>query len=163
WGGRAHGRPLSAARIGSGAVSTLVLKGGEDIDATGRRRADVVIGDGMVAAVGTGLDHAGARGAGCCVVCAGSVGRHVRLAETGREEAVTVWRGSGAGALGGHPAVVSMPNTEPAIDDAGAVREVQELARRALCDVEVAGAITVGRAGERLTPMAEMAGLGVRL
>jgi dihydroorotase len=43
------------------------------------------------------------------------------------------------------------------------VREVQALARTALCDVEVAGAITVGRGGERLAPMAEMAALGVRL
>ena len=71
--------------------------------------------------------------------------------------------GSRAAALGGYTAVVAMPNTEPAIDDASVVREVQQLGRIALCDVEVAGAITVGRAGERLAPWAEMAALGVRL
>jgi dihydroorotase len=144
-------------------VSTLVLKGGEVIDATGRRRADVVIGDGMVAAVGTGLDADVALDAGGCVVAPGLVDLHTHLRQPGREEAETIESGSRAAALGGYTAVVAMPNTEPAIDDAGAVREVQELARRALCDVEVAGAISVGRAGERLTPMAEMAGLGVRL
>jgi dihydroorotase len=56
-----------------------------------------------------------------------------------------------------------MPNTEPAIDSAAMVREVQALGRDALCEVLVSGAITVGRAGERLAPMAEMAALGVRL
>src|SRR5207302_4819259 len=33
----------------------------------------------------------------------------------------------------------------------------------ALCDVRVAGAISVGRAGKQLSPMAEMAELGVRI
>ena len=56
-----------------------------------------------------------------------------------------------------------MPNTEPAIDSAGVVREVQQLGDRALCDVRPAGAISVGRSGEALAPMAEMAELGVRL
>jgi dihydroorotase len=56
-----------------------------------------------------------------------------------------------------------MPNTEPAIDGAAVVREVQEIGAKALCHVEVAGAITVGRLGVRLAPMAEMAALGVRL
>jgi dihydroorotase len=56
-----------------------------------------------------------------------------------------------------------MPNTEPAIDCAAVVRQVQELGSKAMCDVEVAAAITVGRAGQQLAPMAELAGLGVRL
>jgi dihydroorotase len=43
------------------------------------------------------------------------------------------------------------------------VREVQALGERALCRIAVAGAITVGRQGERLAPLAEMAALGVRL
>jgi len=51
----------------------------------------------------------------------------------------------------------------PALDSAEAVRNVQELATTASAEVAVAGAITVGRAGERLAPMSEMAALGVRL
>jgi dihydroorotase len=43
------------------------------------------------------------------------------------------------------------------------VREVLDLGAGAPCDVRVAGAITKGRAGEELAPMAEMAALGVRL
>ena len=55
-----------------------------------------------------------------------------------------------------------MPNTIPAIDHAGIVREVLELGRTAPCDVRTSGAITVGRAGEQLAPLGEMAELGVR-
>jgi dihydroorotase len=56
-----------------------------------------------------------------------------------------------------------MPNTDPAIDSAGVVREVLELGAKALCDVRPAGAITKGRAGAELAPIAEMAELGVRI
>ena len=71
--------------------------------------------------------------------------------------------GARAAALGGYTAIIAMPNTEPAIDCASVVREVLELGAGAPCDVHVAGAITVDRAGERLAPLAEMAELGVRL
>jgi dihydroorotase len=144
-------------------VSEIVLKGGEVVDAGGRRRADVVVADGRIAAVGADLDAAVVLDAGGCVVAPGLVDLHTHLRQPGREEAETVETGSRAAALGGYTAVVAMPNTEPAIDDAAVVRAVQVLARTALCDVEVAGAITAGRAGERLAPMAEMAALGVRL
>jgi dihydroorotase len=56
-----------------------------------------------------------------------------------------------------------MPNTSPPVDDAAVAREVLTLGLGAPCQVAVAGAITVGRAGERLAPMGELAALGVRL
>jgi len=142
---------------------TLVIRGGEVIDAAGRRRADVLIDDGCVVAVGPDLTGDTELDAGGALVAPGLVDLHTHLRQPGREEAETIETGSRAAALGGYTAVVAMPNTEPAIDDASVVREVQHLGRLALCDVEVAGAITVGRAGERLAPMAEMAALGVRL
>jgi dihydroorotase len=71
--------------------------------------------------------------------------------------------GARAAALGGYTAVVAMPNTEPPVDSAAVVRQVLDLGSGAMCDVRVAGAITVGRAGARLAPLAEMAALGVRL
>jgi dihydroorotase len=79
------------------------------------------------------------------------------------EEAETVESGARAAALGGYTAVVAMPNTDPPIDGAAVVREVLELGAKSACDVRVAGAITVGRKGEQLAPLAEMAALGVRL
>ena len=144
-------------------MSTIVLKGGEVLDGGGRRRADVVVSDGAIAVVGADLDADVVLDAAGCVVAPGLVDLHTHLRQPGREEAETVETGSRAAALGGFTGGVAMPNTEPAIDDASSVRELHALARTALCDVEVAGAITVGRAGARLTPMAEMAELGVRL
>ena len=141
----------------------LVVKGGTVVDVTGTRRADVVVRDGQVVAVGEGLDGATVLDASGCVVGPGLVDLHTHLREPGREEAETVETGSRAAALGGYTAVVAMPNTEPAIDSAAVARQVLELGTSALCDVAVAGAITVARQGSSLAPLAEMAALGVRL
>ena len=144
----------------------VLLQGGQVLDVTGRRRADLLLGgDGRVRAVGTDLDAGGARvlDATGCLVAPGLVDLHTHLREPGREEAETVETGSRAAALGGFTAVTAMPNTEPALDSAAAVREVLDLGKVALCDVQVAGAITVARAGDQLAPMGEMADLGVRL
>lgn len=103
------------------------------------------------------LDAAG------CVVAPGLVDLHTHLREPGREEAETVESGARAAALGGYSAVVAMPNTEPAIDSAAVVRQIQDLGADACCAVHPAGAITVGRRGEQLAPLAEMAALGVRI
>ncbi|MCU1378078.1 MAG: pyrC [Acidimicrobiales bacterium] len=145
-------------------VSEVVLKGGEVVDEAGRRRADVVIdADGRIAAIGDDLSAARTVDCGGCVISPGLVDLHTHLREPGREEAETIETGSRAAALGGYTAVVAMPNTEPAIDSPGVVREVLELGAKATCEVFPAAAITVGRLGEQLVPMAELAALGVRI
>ncbi|HSH61789.1 MAG TPA: dihydroorotase [Acidimicrobiales bacterium] len=135
------------------------------MDSTGSRREDVLIHEGHI--VATGLDWATPVAtnleADGCVVAPGLVDLHAHLREPGHEEAEKVETGARAAALGGYTAVVAMPNTEPAIDSAAVVRHVLGLGATAVCDVRVAGAITVDRAGERLAPLAEMAALGVRL
>lgn len=141
----------------------LLIRGGTVVDALGRRPADVLVRDGLVAAVGHGLDAGSALEADGCVVAPGLVDLHAHLREPGGEEAETVETGSRAAALGGYTAVVAMPNTDPPVDSAAVVRHVLDLGAGSPCDVKVAGAITVGRRGERLAPLAEMAALGVRL
>jgi dihydroorotase len=144
----------------------LLIRGGTVVDATGVRRADVAVAAGVVVAVEEGLEPSGGArvlDAGGCVVAPGLVDLHSHLREPGGEESETVETGSRAAALGGYTAVVAMPNTAPPIDSAAVVRQVLELGRSALCEVAVAGAITVGRAGHQLAPLAEMAALGVRL
>ena len=143
-----------------------MIRGGTVVDATGSRRADVLVRDGVVVAVGEALDaakKASVLDAGGCVVAPGLVDLHAHLRQPGREEAETVESGSRAAALGGYTAVIAMPNTDPAIDSAATVREVLDLGAGASCDVRVAGAITKGRRGEELAPLGEMAALGVRL
>ncbi len=145
------------------ADADLVIRGGTVVDADGSRRADVAVADGVIVAVGEGLSGDRELDAGGCIVGPGLVDLHAHLREPGKEEAETVETGARAAARGGFTAVVAMPNTTPPIDSASVVREVQALARGALCAVHPAAALTVGRAGEQLTPMAELADLGVRL
>jgi dihydroorotase len=141
---------------------SIVIRGGRVVDATGERRADVVVEDGRVAAVGEGLAADVELDAGGCLVAPGLVDLHTHLRQPGKEEAETVETGARAAALGGFTCVLAMPNTDPAIDSAGVAREVLALGRGACCEVRTSAAITVGRAGERLAPMAELADLGVR-
>jgi dihydroorotase len=141
---------------------SIVIRGGQVVDATGERRADVVVEGGQVAAVGEGLSADVELDAGGCLVAPGLVDLHTHLRQPGREEAETVETGARAAALGGFTCVLAMPNTEPAIDSAGVAREVLELGRGACCEVRTSAAITVGRAGTALTPVAELAELGVR-
>ncbi len=148
-------------------AADLVVAGGRVVDASGEREADVVVAGGRVVEVGPGLaaQHAGAQvlDASGCLVAPGLVDLHTHLREPGKEEAETVETGARAAALGGYTAVLAMPNTTPAMDCAAVVRQVLDLGRAAPCDVHASGAITVGRAGTALAPMAEMAELGVRV
>jgi len=164
-GGRVR-RAAAAPPPGTPGGRAVVIVGGTVVDQLGCRRADVVIGDGRVAAVGEAVERpvgAVVLDASDCLVTPGLVDLHAHLRQPGGERAETVQSGCRAAALGGYTAVVAMPNTDPAIDCAAVVHQVRAAAQGALCHVEVAGAITVGRAGERLAPMAEMASLGVRL
>lgn len=142
---------------------STVIKGGRIVDATGDRSGDVVIADGRIVAVGPDLSADEVLDASGCIVAPGLVDLHSHLREPGQEEAETIETGARGAALGGFTAVVAMPNTTPAIDSAAVVRDVLELGATAPCDVFTSGAITVGRQGEQLAPMAEMAALGVRL
>ena len=144
--------------------ATLVVKGGRLVDRTGVRSGDVVIGErGTIVAVGPDLDAPRVLDAGGCIVSPGFVDVHSHLREPGQEESETIETGARAAAAGGYTCILAMPNTIPAIDSAGVAREVLELGRKAPCDVRTSAAITVGRAGEQLSPMAELAALGVRL
>ncbi len=144
-------------------MGSLVVKGGRVVDASGERVADVVVDDdGRIAAVGPDLSADRTIDATGCVVSPGFVDLHSHLRQPGQEEAETIETGARAAALGGYTCILAMPNTIPAIDHAGIVREVLELGRKAICDVRTSGAITVGRAGEQLAPLGEMADLGVR-
>ena len=147
-------------------TAEIVVRGGTLVDETGERRGDVLVRAGRIAAVEEVIEApsgATVLDAGGCVVTPGLVDVHAHLREPGGEIAETVESGSRAAALGGYTAVVAMPNTEPAIDSAAVARDVLALGETALAEIAVAGAITIGRRGERLVPMAELAALGVRL
>jgi len=121
---------------------------------------DLVIQDGLIAEIGTGLDADGATvvEADGLILLPGLVDLHTHLREPGREDAETVRTGSMAAAKGGFTCVHAMANTEPVADTAGVVEQVWRLGREAgYCDVQPVGAVTVGLAGERLAELGAMA------
>ena len=129
----------------SGAGSDLVIKGGRIIDESGERSGDVVVRDGVVVAIGPDLSADVTIDAGGCVVAPGLVDLHTHLRQPGKEEAETIE----TGLAGGCPRRVHLrpgdaEHHAARSTRAAVVREVQELGRTALCDVEVSGAITVG-------------------
>ncbi|MBO0714233.1 MAG: dihydroorotase, partial [Acidimicrobiales bacterium] len=147
-------------------TAAVVLRGGVVVDQTGRRRADVAVTGGSVVAVGREVESprgAVVLDAGGCLIGPGLVDLHTHLREPGAEEAERIETGARAAAKGGYTAVVAMPNTDPPIDTAAVARQVLDLGAVSAVEVAVAGAITVGRKGEALAPMAELAGMGVRL
>ncbi len=85
---------------------------------------------------------------------------HVHLREPGREDTETVVTGSNAAAAGGFTGVACMPNTTPAIDSAEVVNFIKQKAKDHLVDVHPIGAVSKGRNGEFLAPIAELAEAG---
>ena len=148
-------------------MSGILISGGVVIEQSGERRSDVRIADGAVTEVGEGLvasDADQVLDATGCVVSPGFVDLHTHLREPGKEEAETIETGSRAAAKGGFTCVVAMPNTDPTQDSVSVVDFVRRQGQAAgLCDVRPSGSITVGRQGQQLAPLAELAEAGVHL
>ena len=144
-------------------MTNYLLKGAKVL---GGEATDLLIRDGVIAAIGTGLSADGATvvAADGLIALPGLVDLHTHLREPGREDAETVESGTQAAALGGFTAVHAMANTDPVADTAGVVEQVWRLGREAgYCDVFPVGAVTVGLAGERLAELGAMADSAARV
>src|SRR4051795_7218615 len=125
---------------------------------------DVLLVDGRIAEIGTGLTGDETYDGKGAVLLPGLVDLHTHLREPGREDAETVETGTRAAALGGYTAVHAMANTDPVADVAGVVEQVWRLGQEAgHCDVQPVGAVTVGLAGERLAELGAMAESAARV
>jgi len=130
----------------------------------GQRRGFIHVRRGRIEGLGVGapkveglpvLDGEG-------LVCApGFVDLHVHFREPGHEEKETVATGSRAAAAGGYTSVVTMPNTDPAIDNSGMVRYLIDRGREAgLCRIHPTGAVSPGREGQGMTEFGDMVSAG---
>ena len=139
-------------------MSEVLLITGAAIE--GGERADLLIEDGRIAEVGSGLSRAGASrvDADGLVALPGLVDLHTHLREPGYEASETVLTGTRAAAGGGFTAVFAMPNTQPVADTAGVVEQELALGEAAgYATVQPIGAVTVGQKGERLAELGAMA------
>jgi dihydroorotase len=124
---------------------------------------EIVVSDGRLEAV-TWLDASEGDGvtADGVIVTPGFIDLHAHLREPGFEDAETVASGLAAAAHGGFTTVCAMPNTDPAIDDAGVFGRVMAAAAASGSPVELLayGALTAGRRGESLAALGELSDAG---
>jgi dihydroorotase len=149
------------------AMNSLLLTGGRVIDPANHfdSAADVLIQDGKISAVGKNLSApAGTEtlDAAGKIVCPGLIDLHVHLREPGQTAKENLATGTAAAARGGFTSVVCMPNTSPAIDNAGTVALIRErAAREGVVNVFVSGTISKNIAGEELAPIGSLKRAGV--
>ncbi|WP_347042479.1 dihydroorotase [Brachybacterium nesterenkovii] len=145
-------------------MSALIIRGARPY---GEDAADVLVADGVIAAIGADLEapeDAEVIEADGCILLPGLVDLHTHLREPGGEEAETIETGTRAAALGGFTAVYAMANTDPVADTAGVVEQVLARGEEAgWCDVRPIGAVTVGLGGQSLAPLDAMAASRARV
>ncbi len=149
-------------------MTPMLVSGGRVVDPASGLDAvgDVLVVEGKVAAMGPDLrsqcpprtEILDARG---LVVAPGLIDIHVHFREPGQTKKEDVQSGSRCAVRGGFSTVVCMPNTSPAIDNAGTVALIQDSAAKAQCRVEITGALTKGIAGEELAPIGSLHKAGV--
>src|SRR5947209_7016214 len=147
-------------------MNSLLIAGGRVVNpATGLDApADLLILDGKIDAVGSGLDPKGAEffDARGCVVAPGFIDMHVHLREPGIEHAETIETGARAAAAGGFTTICCMPNTIPVNDSATVTSYIVQRAREVSpVNVFPIGAITKGSRGEELAAIGSMHGAGI--
>lgn len=128
------------------------------------RTADLLVRSGRIVQIGEGLDAppdvrvvSGAHR----TVLPGLVDPHVHLRVPGQEHKEDCASGSAAAAAGGYTTILSMPNTDPVIDSGTTLEAALERAAEgAVIPVGFLAAISVGRAGESLTEMRDLAARG---
>jgi dihydroorotase len=143
-------------------VNARLLDPASGTDAPGA----LLVEDGRIADVGPRLFKDGAPSGpvvdceGLCLA-PGLVDMRVQLREPGEEHKETIHTASDAAAAGGVTTMVSLPNTQPVIDDVSVVefiaRRAQETGR---VNVRCYGSITRGMRGEELTEMGLLAEAG---
>jgi len=144
----------------------VLLRGGRVIDPSRGidQTGDVLVADGKIAGVGTGLsgpDGVDIRDVAGLIVAPGLVDVHVHLREPGNEDEETIATGARAAVTGGFTAVCAMPNTDPVTDNQAAVGFiVRQSVRAGLARVYPIGAVSVGQKGEQLAEFGEMVGAG---
>lgn len=141
-------------------MTSLLIQHGTVLDPSRvfERRADVLIRDGKIAAVGTDLGRADrVIDATGMYVTPGLIDIHVHFREPGDEEEETIASGSAAAVAGGFSTVCCMPNTRPPLDNEGQIEFIlREGQRVGLANVLPIGAITKGREGKELAEIGSM-------
>jgi dihydroorotase len=126
-------------------------------------KGEVLVDDGKIVAVGTGLKRDGTEVVDCGGHCLapGIVDMRVQLREPGDEHQETMATGGKAAAAGGVTTMVALPNTDPVIDELALVEFVARRSRDVgLTRIRTYAAATKGLRGKELTEMGLLTGAG---
>lgn len=155
---------MSRRRVILEIAMDILIKNGRVIDPASSRdeTADILVRDGQIAEIGRDLSAGDAKvyDAAGLVVCPGLIDIHVHLRVPGQEYKEDIASGTAAAANGGFTAIACQPNTQPAIDHAGIVRQIVEESAGASARVYVIGAVSKGLENKELTEMADLKSAG---
>ena len=141
------------------------IRGGRILDplSNAEKKADILIEDGKIAAVGEPLEE------GCCdrileaeglAVAPGFVDVHVHFRDPGLTYKEDILTGAKASAAGGYTTVICMANTKPVIDNPETLKLVLDKGKQTDIHVLSCAAVTKGMQGKELTDMEELRRLG---
>lgn len=126
-------------------------------------KCDILIRDGKISAVGTGLsgaEKAEVIDADGLYAVPGLVDMHVHLRDPGQTAKEDIISGCKAAAAGGVTSLLAMPNTIPAVDSAETVKYILGKAKEADSKVYVAASITKGLKSQEPTDLEELRAAG---
>lgn len=144
-------------------MSRILFQRAEIVNAGGRRAADLLVEDGLIARVGPNLPAEG-----CEVVDAagrfllpGLIDLHCHLRDPGHEYKEDIVSGTRAAAAGGFTSVLCMANTHP-VNDCAAVTEyiIKKARDHGFCKVYPIGAVSKALEGRELAEMGDMRAAG---
>ncbi|MGH8913059.1 MAG: dihydroorotase [Acidimicrobiia bacterium] len=144
----------------------IFITGASVLTPSGIERASVLIDGDIIVSVGdigagNGSKVIDARGAW---VGPGLVDLHVHFRDPGETWKEDLETGARSAAAGGYTAVVTMPNTDPPIDDGRRAREaISRASGIGTVHVGVAGALTRDRAGRQMSDLDGMYEAGIRM
>lgn len=143
----------------------LLLQGGTLLhpETGATESADVLIRDGTIAEVGTGIsveDDVPEYDASDKLISPGWMDMHVHLREPGFEHKETIATGADAAAAGGFTDVACMPNTNPPLHTRDVVEFVLERADDTPVTVHPIACVSKEREGEELAELADLAAGG---
>ncbi len=150
----------------TGTSKKIILKGGKVYTKNGFLKKDVLMDAGKIQAVEDVIEAPSdcqTFDAQNCVAVPGFVDLHTHLRQPGDELSETVLTAARAAASGGYTSLAAMANTDPPTDHPSAVLYLKSLTESVPIEINIAGTITKGRRGEELSPLAELASLGVRI
>ena len=146
-------------------MSKILLKGGTVVAEGVSRKADILVAEGKIAAIGESLtadENTEVFDAEGCVVTYGLADVHVHLREPGYSAKETIATGTRACAHGGVTTVCSMPNLQPAPDAPETIAVQQQMIdEQAVIEVLPFATISSKRAGRELADIEALRPLSV--